>query len=150
MGGIVVAFFIGIGIGTGSDDPAQEVVRQPTAVAPATIAATATPTPESTPTATPEPTPTQVVRATPTPIATLSPGEIYKLWYDVNGFPAAAYQQSLEFIDAGCQALREGASAEDVLLVVVLAADPSQLETMGTVLGAGIEAFCPDQSYKLG
>ena len=154
MGGIVAAFFIGLGVGTGSDEPAQEVVRQPTAVASATIAATETPTatpePTATSTDTPEPTPTEtLVRASPTPVATVSSVEVYKLWYDANGFPDAAYPQVLDFVDVACESLRDGASAEEVLLVVVLATDPSLHEMMGTVLGAGIQAFCPDQAYKL-
>ena len=119
----------------------------PTPTPTVTVSPTPTSTPETTPTpelATPEPTP----QVAPTPVATASPNEVFRIWYRLQGYPDAAYTSVLEFVDAGCESLRAGATIEAVLLVVLVNVDASQYEMMGTFLGAGIEAFCPDQSYK--
>ena len=73
---------------------------------------------------------------------------MFRIRYRLQDYPDAAYTSVLEFVGSGCKALREGATAEDVYLVVLTSVDPSQYEMMGSVLGAGIQAFCPDQFYK--
>ena len=119
----------------------------PTPTPTVTVSPTPTSRPETTPTpelATPEPTP----QVAPTPVATASPNEVFRIWYRLQGYPDAAYTSVLEFVDAGCEFLREGATIEAVFLVVLVKAGASQYEMTVALLGAGIEAFCPDQSYK--
>ena len=158
ISGIVAAFVLGLGIGSAPDNEPQEAVSQlaatatasPTPTATVTASLTPTPTPEPTPLATSEPAPTETlpVRTAPTPIATVSPSEVFRTWYRLQDYPNAAYASTLEFVHSGCKALREGATAEDVYLVVLTSVVPSQYKMMGSVLGAGVQSFCPDQFYK--
>ena len=57
---------------------------------------------------------------------------------------------------SACQALDEGASYEDIATVAVLSLAENDsltdvnVEAAGTIIGAGVEAFCPQHSGKLG
>ena len=160
VAGLAAAFLVGVavgaGVGTETQDDAAVVSVPPTAATPEATptkepATTSTPEPTATPTSTPEPTPAPTSAPEPTP-ASVDEAEIraaaFSVWYEVNGYPVSALPEVLEFVDAACESLEGGATAEEAALVILASVEPDQWETMAIILGAGVEAYCPDQSYK--
>ena len=156
--------FVGLTVigGVFSEEPEPEVspaqavtplpVRMPQPTVEPMPTATLTTEPTPTPTATPEPTPTAALEPTPTvtpspPEATLTPEKLFLLWFTIQGYPASSYEPVVEFVTEACTALQGGASGEDAALIILLAA-PEWATEMALILGAGVQAFCPDQSYK--
>lgn len=83
-------------------------------------------------------------RATSTP----SPTTVFLMWYRANGYPASAYNDSLATVRSACRSLRAGASGAEVASAIAIGAAPDVQADIAYVVGAGVQAICPDQSHK--
>ena len=86
--------------------------------------------------------------ATPRPTATPTESEVFRLWYLANGYPASSFGQAESLVAQACRSLRDGLSGESVALAIATAAEPSLADDIAYILGAGVQALCPDQSHK--
>ena len=152
----ILVLSIAVGVeGDEADQPAPAPAAQPGGSAtPALPEPTPTRTPELTPERTPVPAttaaPIRTPRPTPepTPEPTITQADVFQLWYITSGYPSDAYGAVLDFVDAGCEALREGATQLELAAVIVVSVEEDLHTMMAEVLGAGVAAFCPDQLYK--
>ncbi len=103
--------------------------------------------------ATPTPTSPPPPLSTPMPTATLgelTPDAFLRLWWNENShrFPGITYSDAKELIQGTCSALANGASARDIFLLILANIPAEGQDATADLIGVGVEAFCPDQSYK--
>ena len=151
---LVLSIAVGVA-GDEADQPAPAPAAQPAdSATPELPEPTPTRTPELTPERTPVPAttaaPIRTPRPTPepTPEPTITQANVFQLWYITSGYPSDAYGAVLDFVDAGCEALREGATQLELAAVIIVSVEEDLHTMMAEVLGAGVAAFCPDQLYK--
>jgi len=74
----------------------------------------------------------------------------------LNIIDTASDSMIIDLALSACQVLDEGGSYEDIATVAVLSLaendslTDANVEAVGTIIGAGVEAFCPQHSGKLG
>jgi len=82
------------------------------------------------------------------PIGTALPTEVFLYWYEAQGYPRGAFGWIAVQVRNVCRNLRDGASGADVIEAIVYAEDESLHADIAYILGAGVQAYCPDQSHK--
>ncbi len=85
---------------------------------------------------------------TPRPTVTPAASDVFRLWYAANGYPASAFDKARSIVDQACRSLRDGLSGESVVIAIMAAAEPSETGDILYIVGAGVQALCPDQSHK--
>ena len=93
----------------------------------------------------PEPEPAPRPRPTPvaTRAATPAAADLFRQWFGQSGYPAALYAPAVELVQLTCSQIRAGADPETVLVAVQLSIEAELREDVLTILGAGMEAYCP-------
>lgn len=142
----------------GGGDPVEEVEAAPATTSEAVVETTTTTEAPTTTTTTQPPTTTTVAELPDDAMESLFLAFVRDWSRDqpLNIIDTATDSMLIDLALSTCQALDGGVSLEDIATVAALSLaendslTDANVEAVGIIIGAGVEAFCPQHSGKLG